>query len=406
MGTGGKTQRLTAVVLAAAFAWVTLALFAARPSDAIGIHAHRGGPNADGVAKFPENSMSAFRDAIERGWVIELDLMRTSDGVAIVMHDSTVDRTTNCTGSVAAWTDAGLRAGCELDTIGIYDTATPLGPGDPRREPVPRLSEVLALLKDTGGRANIEVKNLTDDFPAAVYGQIAASGVKHGKVIIQNFAKPGLMPVASLLPGAGISLLTLNGSEYYFNTARQVGGDWISPQWSEMTEVPRDRYIADAHAQGLKVVPWTVDDEAALLAVENAGADAVITNDPTLAQFLVGDQVARRAMLDWNVRPGVRKVRRRRTGVFTLRIENYGAVASGRVRVRVAFPKARLALRGPANRVLGSIRANRSRSVKFRFRAKPGARTGKAVVRFRLQTLRGDDRLEVRRLVRSIRIRR
>ncbi len=397
-------NRFAAALLVGILGWMALATLATRDAEAVGIHAHRGGPNADGIAKFPENSMSGFRDALGEDWVIEFDLMRTSDGKAVVMHDSTVDRTTDCSGTVASWTAAGLASDCELDTVGINAATEDLTPGDPRREPIPTLAEVLTLLKETGGRANIEVKDLTNDFPTAVYQQIATSGVNARKVIIQNFAKPGLEPVASLLPGAGIALLTLNGSEYYFSQAKSVNGNWISPSWSDMTEVPRDQYVADAHAQGLKVVPWTVDEEADLLAVEEAGADAVISNDPTLAQVLIGTEITKRAMLDWKVKPAVRKVKRKKKAVYTVRIENHGTIASGRVRVQIGFPRGRLRLRGAASRVLAPIRAKRARTLKFRFTAKPEARPGRAVLRFRIRGLRGDDRIEVRRQARTLRI--
>lgn len=349
-------------------------------ASAIGIHAHRGGPLVEGAAAYPENSMSAFRHSLAQGWVIELDLMRTQDGVAVVMHDSTLDRTTDCTGTVASWTSTALDSGCELDRLGIDSATEDLAPGDPRRERVPRLAEVLTLLKDTGGRANIEVKDLTNDFPKAVYQQIATSGVTPGQLILQNFAAPGLADVSTMLPGAGISMLALNGSPHYFGIAKTVKANWISPSWSDVDQPAQ--YVKDAHAQGLSVVPWTIDDEAGLLAAGAAGVDAVISNDPTRAQRLIGPEPAPKLALKAR-RLGSAGVRRGQSRTFVLTVANSGDAASGPLRLVVGFPRALLRLRGAAGRKVAAVPAGRSRTVRFTLRVRPLAGLGrKARVRF------------------------
>src|SRR3712207_3371261 len=96
-----------------------LTLVAASPAAAMPtIHAHRGGSVVDGVAKFPENTLPAFEHAAANGWVLELDVVLTKDRVAVVFHDSTLDRTTPCTGRVDAIDFAELRARCPSDVLG------------------------------------------------------------------------------------------------------------------------------------------------------------------------------------------------------------------------------------------------------------------------------------------------
>lgn len=193
---------------AALIVGLSLAVAIAAPSTASGalIQAHRGGPNIEGVAAFPENSMSAFRHSIKAGWMIELDVASTEDGVIIVMHDPDLKRTTNCTGVISLKTWAEIK-NCELDTIGIGSPKENLDPGDPRREPIPTLANVITLLERTRGRASIEVKDFSAEVAQVVYRQLAASKVPPRRLYIQNFYPPNLVDVPSLLPGAKVVLL-------------------------------------------------------------------------------------------------------------------------------------------------------------------------------------------------------
>src|SRR3712207_4414604 len=94
-----------------------------------GVHAHRGGPNPNGQGIYPESSIEAFDASSELAVdVIEIDVKLTSDNVPVVMHDATLDRTTNCAGQVRQRTAAALRTSCRIDTVG---TDALLRPADP-----------------------------------------------------------------------------------------------------------------------------------------------------------------------------------------------------------------------------------------------------------------------------------
>ena len=88
--------------MARALTVLALLLFAPAAQAAVpAVQAHRGGPVLAGVPTFPEETMPAFRNAAEElGVVLELDAKLTKDGVPVVIHDATLDRTTNCTGAV------------------------------------------------------------------------------------------------------------------------------------------------------------------------------------------------------------------------------------------------------------------------------------------------------------------
>jgi glycerophosphoryl diester phosphodiesterase len=365
-----------AVLAGAALLFAGSSLLHTSTASAAAIHAHRGGPNLNGAAAFGENSMSAFRNAARAGWVIELDLARTSDGVAVAMHDDTLGRTTDCDGKVdeTTWAELG---GCRIDRIGIGDVRETLPPGDLRLEPVPSLASIIDMLKETGATANIEVKRV-GDFAADVYGQLAASGLDPRQVIIQNFIQGNLDPVATAFPGAATSLLTLNflNDSLAIQTAVDSGYDWVSPQWPISSQ-----FMSRARAAGLGVAPWTIDDREGLLEAGRIGVDAVITNDPALADRLIGPRpklqltVTRRSV---RARPG-------RTATIRLRIRNAGDAPSGPLAIRTRIPRVPLRPVGSTNRRLAGLGPGAVRTLAFRFVVRRSIRPGRgARVSFRL----------------------
>ena len=240
------------------------------------IHAHRGGTLANGVPVTPENSLTAFRNAVAIGAdVVELDAKLTSDGVPVVMHDATLDRTTDCSGPVNGRTAAQIAA-CRID----FPVAS--------SEPVPSLAEVLAWARDEGVRLNLEIKNvptdpdfdLTPRFALAVLDAVRASGIPQEQVLIQSFWPLNLD--FAQLRGFDTSLLTLgplNEAGILYGTARLY--DWVSPQWPPLEP---GTYVTLAHTLGKKVVPYTLNAPEQIAAAAAAGVDAIITDDPVLAQ--------------------------------------------------------------------------------------------------------------------------
>lgn len=255
------------------------------------IHAHRGAPVAQEKAAAPENSMPAFRRAAARDFVLEADVKLTADKVPVVIHDDTLDRTTNCAGPVSALTAARLAADCEIDVIGIDGTATRLPAGDRRRTRVPTLVAFLALVKKSGAKANIEIKNLpTDnDFdPTYEYAEIVAAAIRKARVpssqiIIQSFLPANLTRFHQVLPEPETSFLTLNATnQIAIDAARDNGFDWVSPQWPI-----GQSFVSEAHDAGLRVVPWTLDAAGPVKRATRLGVDALITNDAATARVAV-----------------------------------------------------------------------------------------------------------------------
>lgn len=236
--------------------------------------------------------MPAFRQAAARGFVLEADVKLTSDKVPVVIHDDTLNRTTDCSGPVSALSASQL-SGCEIDVIGIDSRTVSLPPGDGRRTPVPTLADLLSLLRETGASANIEIKNLptdndwdpTYDYAETIANQIRTAGVPSSQLIIQSFILGNLLRFHQAFPAPETSLLTLNPlNSIAVSTAADNGIDWVSPEW------PVDQaFVSTAHDAGLRVVPWTIDEPGQVRDATKLGVDAVISNEPAMARVAVRD---------------------------------------------------------------------------------------------------------------------
>jgi len=274
-----------------AAAGMLAALLSAAPASAqspIDVHAHRGGPYAEGRPVHPENTMPAFRAAARDGFVLEVDTELTKDGVPVVLHDATLDRTTNCSGPVKDVTLAELQARCRADVLGLPETELPSAPA-PEPVPIPTLAELLAFARDSDARVNLEIKNLptegsfdpTPGFATKVLDAVDAAGFQRSRLIIQSFWPPNLDLAEQR--GFTTSLLTLpqtnQGAPEY---AKGRGYEWISPSG------PLDpALVSRAHALGLRVVPYTLDSEDQLRTAAANAVDELITNDsPRAARVL------------------------------------------------------------------------------------------------------------------------
>lgn len=251
------------------------------------IHAHRGGAIVAGKPTYPENTMPAFREAARHGFVLELDVKLTADGVPVVFHDATLDRVTPCAGLLADRTQGEL-GHCKVDVLGAEDHLRALPRGDRRRAPVPTFAAVLGLLRRTGAAANIEIKNIPTDpdfdptpaFARTVTDAIRSSGIPSGQLIVQSFWPPNLGVAEQQLPDVDTSFLSVgvaNGAGP--DLARANGYEWVSPQWP----VSQD-YVSHAHSLGLRVAPYTLDDASEMRTAFSLGVDALITNDPLRAR--------------------------------------------------------------------------------------------------------------------------
>jgi glycerophosphoryl diester phosphodiesterase len=223
----------------------------------------------------PENTLAAFRLAREQGADgVELDAKLSADGFVIVMHDATVDRTTNGTGKVSALTYYELR---RLDAGGWYNQSF-------RGEPIPTLEEVFAAV----GRdllVNVELTNyttLTDKLPEKVAALVIRMDLER-QVIFSSFSPPNLVKIHTFLPAAPLALLTPAGAVgalSRFLLGGSVPKEALHPHYADVTASLVERY----HKKGRKVNVWTVNDAQEMRRLQALRVDAIITDDPLLAR--------------------------------------------------------------------------------------------------------------------------
>lgn len=222
------------------------------------IIAHRGAS-----AQAPENTMAAFQLALDQqADGIELDVMLTADQQVVVIHDDTVDRTTNGSGRVAGMTLEEIRS---LDAGG--------------GEKVPTLPEVL---DQFGGKflINIELKNYTsifDSLPLRVAHLIQAHHLVE-QVLISSFNPFNLPRVRNHLPGAHLGLITQPRQAQKW-IWRLFKYDALHPHYADVDAV----LVSALHARSRQVNVWTVDEPEEMQRLAALEVDGMITNDPQKA---------------------------------------------------------------------------------------------------------------------------
>lgn len=227
--------------------------------------AHRG---ASGC--FPENTLAAFRAAIDAGAdMCELDVQLTRDGALVVIHDDKVDRTTDGKGAVAAMTLAEIK---RLDAGTRFDARF-------KGESIPTLEEVFDLV-DGRCALNIELKAAGLEGP--VSDLVRARGAI-GSAIISSFDWEAIARVRHIAPELRVGLLASRWPARLIGAATEIKADAINPSFDIVTE---DLCIA-AHNREINVYAWTVDEPAIMRSLIADGADGIMTNWPgRLAELL------------------------------------------------------------------------------------------------------------------------
>lgn len=343
------SRRASALVASLAAVLLATAPAAASEPGQVGSHLPAPGPHRfdleahrGGLGLVTENTLDAFANALELGvTTLELDVQITEDGQAIVTHDRRVSDV-KCDDTAPAFAGdpefpyvGDYIKDLTVDQVWTLDCGQAL-PDHPDQEIVtgarmPLLSEVFALVECYNANQvwfNIETKveagaphetAPSQQFVDVTLQEIEAAGVRN-RVTIQSFdwgtllrwqeAEPRL-PIVALTnrdflqidqPGAspwlgGIDIDDFDDS--LVAAAVHIGADAISPvhgfpQNGRVTDPGYEPYVtpelvSEAHAAGLAVVPWTVDDVATMEALLAAGVDGLITNYPDRLREVLAD---------------------------------------------------------------------------------------------------------------------
>jgi len=233
------------------------------------VFAHRG------ASKYaPENTMAAFRLALEQGAkAIELDAMLSADKKVMVIHDPVLDRTTNGKGKVKNYTASSLQ---RLDAGSWYSEGF-LG------EKIPLLEEVL---RELGGKCliNIELKNYQS--PRDSLTEEVASLVRdmhmQNSILFSSFLPGNIRKMSNYLPSVPVALLALSGLPG--KVMRSFLFRKISPKFINISlEDVSGKYIKKEHKEERRVNVYTVNKANQMQKLFNMEVDGIFTDDPKLA---------------------------------------------------------------------------------------------------------------------------
>lgn len=258
------------------------------------VSAHRGG-----AAYAPENTMLAFANAVRLGVdELETDAQLSADGVLVLIHDDTLDRTSDCSGPVNAMSLAQLK---DCDAAYWFSPGQAVTRKDESAEhplrgqgiSIPTAEDMFAWIASMGEQApqiSIEIKNVPGENNFDPLGQTAASvlvpliqayGLSE-QVVVQSFFPTSLTAVRLRDPSIRTLLLTTSdlGTTALANLALTVAGGYAVSAPNHDAFDMNAAYVAAAHAAGKQVVNWTADRADDIQRLVDLGVDGVMSNYP------------------------------------------------------------------------------------------------------------------------------
>ena len=218
---------------------------------------HRG---ARAVA--PENTLRAISRGMGCADAVEVDVRLSRDGVPVIMHDETVDRTTNGSGPVHGYTLE------ELKQLGA-------GAG----ELVPKLEEVCSLVKEKCGLV-VEIKEPGSEAPICA---ILQENLPRDLVIV-SFHPECIIAVKALLPGVRTGIISSHHALDLPALAGNIGAEVVLPKFDLV--IPD--LVRECRERGLLVIAWTLNTEDAFRRAQVLGIDGFATDDPCAAAHYSG----------------------------------------------------------------------------------------------------------------------
>lgn len=218
-------------------------------------------------ASYPENTLIAFQQAAKLDcWGVEFDVHLTKDNQLVVIHDESINRTSNGKGFVKDMT---------LEELRTFDYGSWFSPEFAGQQ-IPTLAEVLEIFKNTHHQINIEIKSDVFEYPGIemlVANQIEAFQLKD-RVIVSSFNHETIMRFQQMMPSVDCALLfaslIINLEDY----VRQFNCNAIHiPYYYGMRSI-----IQRVIKQGMTVRAYTVNDEKIAQQMQQLGVDAVFSD--------------------------------------------------------------------------------------------------------------------------------
>jgi glycerophosphoryl diester phosphodiesterase len=248
--------------------------------------AHRGAS-----ARAPENTLEAFRLAVEAGaGGLELDVHVTRDGEVVVIHDATVDRTTDGSGAVAEM---------ELEEIQRLDAGYRFSPDGGRNFPyrgrgvrIPTLTEVYASFPEA--RVNADIKEAQSGAEEAVLRVIRSAGAEERTLIastehavVRRFRRISRGRIATAASRREIAAFYVLSRARLGALARPVYDALQVPVEHRGIELVTPRFLRVARSTGVRVDVWTINDAAQMRWLLDLGVSGIMTDHPEVLTALL-----------------------------------------------------------------------------------------------------------------------
>lgn len=275
--------RLSALVIASvlAVASVMIAALGASPAR-VSVQEALGDPRMPGEQAFiashrgavrdaPENTLPAIEAALDAGFdYVEVDVVLTADGHAVLMHDPTVDRTTDGRGRVDRLTLEQIRG---LDA-GVSHALAFTG------TPVPTLGEALDVVAAKGGRAVLDLKGAwTAEAAADLVREVRVRGLESA-VIVAAFDARTLALVAACSEVITRMVTLRRVPADLVDAVVQIGARGVIVEHRELVRHPE--IVEQLHAAGLRVAVYTPNSDRHWRAITALGVDGIVTDDPAM----------------------------------------------------------------------------------------------------------------------------
>ncbi|ERN41106.1 glycerophosphoryl diester phosphodiesterase [Rubidibacter lacunae KORDI 51-2] len=218
----------------------------------------------------PENTLAAFKAAVEAGAAgVEFDVRLSADGVPVVLHDPSLERTTDGCGPVSGIEAVALRS---LDA-GSWFAA------EFAAESVPTLADVLTLLAPSSLRLFPEVKQ-ADGWPSVAIASLLAQldGTWRDRAVVASFNYEFLQKLRGRAPWVALGFNIARPDEFVpaLQSAVRVGNAVLMCAYDILlSDLSR---IAEAATAGVEIVAWTVDDRAIATQLDALGIHKIISN--------------------------------------------------------------------------------------------------------------------------------
>ena len=242
--------------------------------------AHRGDSR-----NYPENTLPAFRSAVEMGIdVVETDIHITKDGVLVIWHDPTLERNTDGRGRIEDHTLAELRT---------YDAGYTFTPDGGRSYPfrgkgirICTLAEALEACP--GQRFNIDLKTrcpeIVDEFVKVIREHDACDRVVGASFHLSNLRRlrKAAPEILTSITTAEVVPLLLRQKTHTLPSSFSRKIIFQIPRRASFIKVVTPSFVRQMHERGAVVMVWTINDEASMRELFSMGVDSVMTDDPAL----------------------------------------------------------------------------------------------------------------------------